>query len=197
MSRINQLFTAIDNGWKPIGKEPITLQIVGSTALMVQCSYARGTKDADIIDLSTSVPEATKQLELLAGKQSNICKQFHIYLDLVSSGIMFKPSKPIFHAVKAIQLKNFVITAMDITDVVVSKLKRFNSNDRDDIRAMVQQKHIRHARLVERFKLAIDGYSMDARAEEFHKYIKNLNEVERDMLLVPESSIDLPPWMDQ
>lgn len=197
MSRINQLFTSIDNKWKPIGKEPITLQIVGSAALMLQSSYDRGTKDADIIDLSTSIPEATKQLELLAGKESDLCRQFHMYLDLVNSAIMFMPSKPIFHAVKAIKLKNFAITAMDITDVVVSKLKRFNGNDRDDILAMVKQKHIRHKVLIKRFQSAVDQYAIDARSEYLPRYIKNLHMVERDMLFVPESEIDLPNWMDR
>ena len=50
------------------------------------------------------------------------------------------PVKPVFNALPVFgELKNFEITALDITDVVVSKLKRFTPNDAADIRAVVER----------------------------------------------------------
>jgi hypothetical protein len=39
---------------------------------------------------------------------------------------------------------------------------------------------IDHARLVERFRSAVDVFSGDARAEDLPAYVKNLNRIERD-----------------
>jgi hypothetical protein len=42
----------------------------------------------------------------------------------------------------------------------------------------------------------IDSFSMDARAEDLPRYVKNLHTVERDFFGVEESEIELPPWVD-
>jgi hypothetical protein len=65
-----------------------------------------------------------------------------------------------------------------------------------DIRAMADLSRIDHARLLERFRSAVDVFSGDARAEDLPSYVRNLNRVERDYLLVPESEIELPEWVD-
>jgi hypothetical protein len=41
----------------------------------------------------------------------------------------------------------------------------------------------------------VDVFSCDARAEDLPRYVRNLQEVERDMLGVNESEIDLPGWI--
>ena len=89
-------------------------------------------------------------------------------------------------------LKNFTIEALDVVDVVVSKLKRFNSDDANDIRAMADRKLIAHKLLVSRFEAAVDWFSMDARLAEVPRYVRNLHRVERDILGVPESTIEIP-----
>jgi hypothetical protein len=38
-------------------------------------------------------------------------------------------------------------------------------------------------------------FSGDARAEDAQRIVENLNEVERDMLGVEESEIELPDWI--
>jgi hypothetical protein len=50
--------------------------------------------------------------------------------------------------------------------------------------------------LIERFREAVDGYLLDARAEDLPKYIANLHQVERDLFGVPETAIELPNWLD-
>jgi len=70
---------------------------------------------------------------------------------------------------------------MSVLDVVVSKLARFNANDQSDIDAMVEQDLVKHTDLVECFQEAID-FKMDVTADEFARYVANLNVVEVDML---------------
>jgi hypothetical protein len=108
---------------------------------------------------------------------------------------MFLPQKPVFLPAPALPLTNFSVEVLELTDVVVSKLKRFNQNDAADIAAMAQKRLLDHKRLVERFEAAVDFHSTSAYAEDFPKAIANLNRVERDYLGVPESAIELPDWM--
>ncbi len=81
-------------------------------------------------------------------------------------------------------------------DTVVTKLKRFNANDIDDIEAMVRLELVDPERLVERFRSAMDGFLGDARADDLPRYIRNLHRVERDFLLAAETPIELPSWID-
>ena len=85
--------------------------------------------------------------------------------------------------------------ALDVVDVVVSKLKPFRPNDKADIDAMIDRELIHHARLVDRFRSAADDWAYGAHADRLHTYVKNLNEVERDMLGVDETEIELPSWI--
>ena len=80
-------------------------------------------------------------------------------------------------------------------EVVVSKLKRFSANDRSDISAMVALDLVPHDQLLRRFHNAVDRFSFDARADDLPKYIRHLNEVERDEFDVEESVIELPDWV--
>lgn len=120
-----------------------------------------------------------------------------MYLDIVSKGLPFLPLSPIFHFLSfSGELKHFNIHALDVVDVLVSKLSRFNANDAADIRAMVEKGEVKHGSLVGRFRSAVDSYSMDARAEDLPKYIANLHAVERDFFRIPETTIGLPDWME-
>lgn len=196
MELIKDFFTELDRLWRPEPAERIQLRIIGSAALMLQAGYERGTKDSDILETAALIGPVGEKLLALAGKKSDLSKVYGIYLDIVAGGIPFLPIKPVFNALPVIgSLKNFEITALDITDVAVSKLKRFTSNDAADIRAVVEKGLISHALLVNRFRAAVDAYSTDARAEDLPRYVKNLHTVERDFLEVAESEIDLPGWL--
>ena len=50
------------------------------------------------------------------------------------------------------RLRHFDLEVLDAVDVVVSKLKRFNPNDRTDIEAMVERSLVPYARLLARFR---------------------------------------------
>lgn len=167
MELIKDFFTELDRLWRPAPAEKIPLQIIGSAALMLQAGYERGTKDSDILETAALIGPVGEKLLSLAGKNSDLNKRYGIYLDIVGSGIPFLPVKPVFNVLPVFGgLKNFKITALDITDVAVSKLKRFTSNDAADIRAVVEKRLIDPGLLVSRFRAAVDAYSTDARAED-------------------------------
>jgi hypothetical protein len=60
---------------------------------------------------------------------------------------------------------------------------------------MIDRDLVPHDRLVARFRSAVDVFSGDARAEELSRYVRNLHRVERDMLGVRASEIELPGWI--
>jgi hypothetical protein len=61
---------------------------------------------------------------------------------------------------------------------------------------MVERGIVDHGLLIERFREAVDGYLLDARAEDLPKYVANLHQVQRDLFGVPETEIELPSWLD-
>ncbi len=79
-------------------------------------------------------------------------------------------------------------------DVVVSKLKPFRVQDQEDIRAVVDLGLVDPGRLLERFILAKERWLMDSWGRDLPAYIENLNMVQRDYLLFPETSINLPDY---
>ena len=85
---------------------------------------------------------------------------------------------------------------LDVNDVVVSKLGRFIATDVDDIDAIIKLGVVDPLRLEKRLKEAIEKWSFDARADRLPQIVANYNTVQRDMLMVEESEIELPGWID-
>lgn len=196
---IREFFKEIDAAWGKASGHKIILKVLGSAALFLQCDYVRGTKDADIFEVDDVTPNVKKRLLQIAGKKSRLCKKYRVSVDVVGRAIAFLPAKPSFHSAKDIndQLNNFRVEVLDITDVIVSKLKRFIPADIGDIRTMIGMGLVKHDKLVERFKFAIDQWEMDSRANELPQIVKNLHTVERDMFSAKESRIELPEWVEE
>lgn len=163
---------------------------------MLQADYERGTKDSDILEAAEITDPVKEQLLQLGGPGSDMYKRHRVYLEVVRRGIMLLPERPRFNPV-SLSLKNFRVEAFDIVDVVVSKLKRLNQNDMDDIGAMVRLRKAPRNPVIERFKSAIARMSISGYAEQIPQYIKNLNRVERDIYGSEETPIDLPDWMQE
>lgn len=194
MARINGFFRSLDSAWKPVGLEPIPLEVIGSAAIMLQCDYERGTKDSDILESRPSRPEVDRRLNELAGsRETPLFKRHRIYIDIVQRGIPFLPAQPAFNTVPGLKLKNFTVAALHPADIAVSKLKIFRPEDADDIRALADRGLLDHGLLVERFMLAAERFSIDSRAGDVPGYLKNLRKVERDVLAVEPAAIELPP----
>jgi hypothetical protein len=57
------------------------------------------------------------------------------------AAIPFLPQVPLWHSMPKLSasLRHFEVEVLDVVDVIVSKLKRFNANDVSDIEAMVDR----------------------------------------------------------
>lgn len=193
---IKEFLTEIDKKWQPLGDELYTLQVFGSAALFLQTSYNRITKDMDVLEIESLSQEAVSQLKQLAGRGSQLFKTHRVYLDIVKPAVPFFPPKPIFHQLD-LNLNHFRIKVLDIIDVVVSKLKIFRPQDVSDIEFLANQNLLNNDPLVSRFKVAIDSFQMDARAEDLPQFVDNLHIVQRDFLGVEETQIELPDWLER
>jgi hypothetical protein len=198
---LEQFFAEVDSRW-PVPSSPpprLPLRVIGCGALMLQVDYDRGTKDGDVLETECLHGQVRQQLIALAGAQSEVHRRRGFYLDVVPPALPFLPQAPLWRAMDDLNrgLRHFDIYALDVVDVVVSKLKRFHANDRSDISAMIDRGLVRHARLLERFRSAVDAYLMDARAAHLRSYLDHLHEVERDDFGADESEIDLPDWIDR
>jgi hypothetical protein len=199
VSRISEFLKEIDRRWTARANDPpkILLRIIGSAALMLQTGYERGTKDSDVLETASMTADIKERLTVLAGAGTELHDRHKIYVDIVSPGLPFLPQAPLCHPLADLnrELARFDVEVLDIIDTVVSKLKRFNANDISDIQAMANMGLVNHPTFIERFRSAVDVFSMDARADDLPDYVKNLHRIERDHLLVAETPIELPHWI--
>lgn len=197
MSLVDDFFRDIDRRCARPTSTKVRLRIIGSAALMIRTGFVRGTKDSDVLEASDLTPERRDHLLALAGEGTALHTKHRLYIDIVSSGTPFLPQMPLYHLPTDLNaaLVHLELAVLDVVDVVVTKLKRFHANDRSDIEAMVNLDLVPHERLVARFKDAVDYFLGDARAEDLPQYCRNLNTVERDLLGVPETEVDLPEWI--
>jgi hypothetical protein len=180
---------AIDARWPDPTTAPVQLSIIGSSALMLQTDYVRGTNDSDVIE-TNDLPRQT--LEQLAGRGSPLHEKFRLYIDFVPRGLPFLPQRPLWRQLDHDeQFQNLTVHILDVVDVVVSKFKRFNANDQSDIDRMIARGCVTHEALLERFRRAVDAHSHD---ESLPKYVEHLHKIERDAFGC-ESEIELPAWI--
>lgn len=198
MALIEEFLGEIDRLWTRQGTGKIEFNVIGSGALMLQTDYERRTKDGDVLEIRPIEKNVRQALMALAGRGSDLSARLRIYLDIVPGSLPFLPHPPLFHRVKALEkLRYFDVKVLDVVDVAVSKLQRFTANDRNDIREMITRDLISHARLVERFRIAMDRFEMDARAEDLPKYVQNLHSIEQTYFNAPTTHIDLPYWFPE
>lgn len=200
MTPVEAFLLDLDRHWtRPVG-EKLQLRIIGSMALMLQADYLRGTKDGDILE-TAEVDLATRaELLVLAGKGTPLAGKHDMYLDIVPRGILMLPPDPRFHPVPGLnaRLVRFEIEALDIVDVLVSKLKPYRSSDAADIKAMAQRGRIDPDRFRERFLVALDRFADGAKgAEKFHSIVANFHQAQREHLFVEETWIEPPGWVDE
>ena len=194
MTLIEAFLTDLARVWTQPSRP--TLRVIGSTALMLRTSYLRVTKDSDGLETVALDALTQQQLLALAGRGTPLAIRWKLYLEIVPNGLPFLPHAPIWHSVSLpIAADTVRFEALDALAVVVSKLKRFHDNDRADISAMVTRGLVPYARLVERFRSALDVIMDGARADEAPRIVENLNEIERDLLGVGESEIEPPDWI--
>jgi hypothetical protein len=194
---VDEFFKELDARWGEAPPAKIRLRIIGSSALMLQTNYERGTKDSDVLETHDLTANVKKRMLDLGGLGSNLHTRHRLFIDFVRNAVPFLPQVPIYHAKADLnsQLHCFELEVLDVVDVVVAKVKRFHANDRSDIEAMVERDLVPHSALVERFRAAVDIFACDARADDLPRYVRHLDVVERDFLGVEETEIELPRWI--
>ena len=164
---------------------------------MLQTAYLRGTKDTDILEMSDLLPETKERLLILAGKGTELHQRGRLYVEIVQNGVPFLARPPNWRGLDELNadLRHLDLFALDVIDVVVSKLKRFNANDQADIEAMINLDIVPHGALIGRFRSAVEGFECDARAEDLPRYVAHFRRIERDTFDVAETEIELPDWI--
>jgi len=102
VSPIEGFLVAIDQAWTGGAGPKIRLRVLGSTALILQADYIRGTKDSDVLETADLTPEVKTQLLALAGKETAMAITHHLYLDIVPRGLPFLPMVPAWHPLAAL-----------------------------------------------------------------------------------------------
>lgn len=198
MQLVKDFFRDIDRQWSLHGETKVQLRIIGSTALMLQTDYARGTKDSDVIETVAITPALKEHLLNLAPQdpESEMFKKYRMYIDVVGQGIPFLPQMQRCHPLNDLNtsLTHLELEVLDVVDVMISKLKRFNVNDRRDIQEMVDRGLVDNDQFVERFRAAIDSCSMAA--INFREIVKNFHYVQYEMMMTSETSIELPSFLE-
>lgn len=168
MPLLHDFFREIDARWNGPPGTRVRLRILGSSALILQTDYERGTKDSDVLETHDVTADVKKRLLDLAGAGTDLHTRHRIYLDVVPNGIPFLPRRAVYHGLTDLNatLRHLALEVLDVVDVVVAKLKRFHANDRSDIAAMVDLDLVPHEQLVSRFREAADSFAGDARVEE-------------------------------
>ena len=95
MPLINDFFIDIDRRWGASSEGKIPLRIIGSSALMLQTNYERGTKDSDVLETTDLSVRAKERLIELAGQGTELHLRHNMYLELVFSGLPFLPQKAV------------------------------------------------------------------------------------------------------
>ncbi len=128
---IERFITEIDARWPPEEAEKVVLRVIGSTALMRQAKYVRGTKDSDVFRTSAIDDALAERLMTLAGEGTDLHRRHRIYLQLVPSGIIFQRQLVRWHPAELLngKLRNFRIEVIDFTmDAKAADLPKYRAN---------------------------------------------------------------------
>lgn len=199
MSDVERFLRDIDARWRVAQDAPIALHILGASALGLQTNHLRGTKDSDILETADITNQVRDALLSLAGPQTELHRKHRMYIELVPQGLPFLPRRPTWNDIPQINqaLVHFQVHALDVIDVVVSKIFRFNPDDQSDINAMINAELVPHARLIERFRDAFDGFLYDSRVQQLRACVTNLHAVERDAYGTAATEFQIPDWTDR
>ena len=86
---LERFFTALDKAWPRTRSQKIGLRIIGSTALMLQTAYRRGTKDSNVLETQDLDAATQRQLRALAGNGSPLHGSHRLFLEVMPAGLPF------------------------------------------------------------------------------------------------------------
>ena len=124
MTQVEELLHDLDDRWTLDSGGPLTLRLLGSTALILQTDYARGTKDGDILETDEITPAVSGALLALAGKGTALARRHNMYVEILGAAFPFFPEVPLWHPLAPFDppLIQFRVEVLDVLDVVIAKL---------------------------------------------------------------------------
>jgi hypothetical protein len=183
----------------------LELCVVGYAALAFAGQKpARGTKDVDALRTETLLNnkniKLVESLEREFGKKSPGLYRHGMYLDFVSTSIIWLPPKPKFKDV--IKFKSVVVKALAPADVCISKVFSYSnsqvrrSNDKTDIVNALECEIVSFECFVKRLDEALPRYEMHAEAPTtFPKVLKLIEELTPNYGPSVSLKYELPNWM--
>ncbi len=110
----------------------LDLYLSGGAAVLIAYAGTLATKDVDAIGRSEGI---LRVLQEHAGKESDIHVDTGLYLDLVSPGLFLSEYgwRARAQPVAVANLQRLRVYVLELHDLILSKLKRFNAKDQQDL----------------------------------------------------------------
>jgi len=89
---IRDFFEDLNGRWGPPTGAKVPLRIIGSSALMLQTGYERGTKDSDVLETAAITVAVRARLLALGGEGTDLHRRHRLYVEVVGNGIPFLPA---------------------------------------------------------------------------------------------------------
>ena len=78
MTPIRDFFEDLDGRWGPPTGAKIPLRIIGSSALMLQTGYERGTKDSDVLETAAITVAVKARLVAVGGEGTDLHRRHRL-----------------------------------------------------------------------------------------------------------------------
>ena len=113
---------------------PTELHCLGGFVVAEYYGLMRPTADIDIIEATGATD--LKTLAALAGKGSELAKQHHVYLDIVTVATVPEEYEQRLIDIYPQMFQNLRLRAFERHDLVLAKLCRNSDRDREDVRRL-------------------------------------------------------------
>ncbi|HVP47151.1 MAG TPA: DUF6036 family nucleotidyltransferase [Bryobacteraceae bacterium] len=161
----------------------VHLACIGGFVLTVHYGLDRQTSDIDF--LAVGMPRALiALLEKLAGKESSLRKKYGVYLDPVGPGIVDLPCdyRTRLDELFLSTYSHLRLQALDPYDLLLSRLKRNDKRDRDDVEHLAVKVPLESGALRQRYERELQPHlyrheQFDERVEQWAEMIDRVREM--------------------
>lgn len=130
--------------------EPVELHCAGGFVLTAVYGIPRITNDLDYISV---IPrQATDELERVAGRDSDLNKKYHVFLQAVGGIACYPADYESRLGTIPLGLSKLTLRTFEPYDLLLAKLPRCNDKDMQDVRALVKKLDLRFDVLIQRFQ---------------------------------------------
>ncbi|MBI4667605.1 MAG: hypothetical protein HY747_00200 [Elusimicrobia bacterium] len=135
-----------------------SIYVFGGAAVVIGYGAPRATEDLDVYIEET---EIEKKLLEWGGPDSDLCRKHNLYLQKANATFMPIEEPDWKDRAKEVlkgALKNLKVMVLGKTDLILSKLGRFNSRDQGDIQYLLKKFKVDPQRLISDYKSARSYY---------------------------------------